>query len=61
MDEIFKAILHLKDYCYSRDQCYGCDFFNQQKGVCELSYKKPRYWSCSDTIIKGLSTNKEGD
>ena len=61
MDDIFKAILHLKDYCYSREQCYGCIFFIPQKGVCELSYKKPCYWSCNDTIIKGLSTNKEGD
>lgn len=61
MDEIFKAIIYLKDFCHSYDNCLQCPIFIPEKGICQFSYKKPRYWSYDDTILRGLSANKEGD
>ncbi len=52
MQDIFKSIIYLADYCTQHSCSPGyCDLF--VKG-CVLQQKIPRFWHCPDTIKLGM-------
>lgn len=54
MEEIYKALIYLKDYCYSHKCDINCCFYIPMGG-CEFRQNKmPRFWKSNDTIIKGM-------
>lgn len=55
MEELFKAYLTIKDYCFSHKCDINCSFYCLGGG-CELCQnKKPRFWKDGSTLLKGAT------
>lgn len=52
MQEIFKSLIYLADYCAQHNCAPGqCDLFARG---CVLQQKIPRFWHCPDTVKQGM-------